>query len=77
MQVTDHHIIVNNDALQQTGRESIVFPAHEEVIEVGDVGSHGQTQVRLPKRVMSVELENAGKRDPGRMRKKRTDCVVG
>ena len=31
---------------------------------------------RLPKRVMSRELENAGKRGPGGKEKKWTDCVA-
>ena len=31
---------------------------------------------RLPKRVMSGELENAGKRGPGGKEKEWTDCVV-
>ena len=31
---------------------------------------------RLPKSVMSGELENAGKRGPGRKEKERTDCVA-
>ena len=31
---------------------------------------------RLPKRVMSGELENAGKRGPGGKEKKWTDCVA-
>ena len=31
---------------------------------------------RLPKRVMSGELENAGKRGPGRNEKEWTDCVA-
>ena len=32
---------------------------------------------RLPKRVMSGELENAGKRGPGGKEKEWTDCVAG
>ena len=31
---------------------------------------------RSPKRVMSGELENAGKRGPGGKEKERTDCVA-
>ena len=31
---------------------------------------------RLPKRAMSGELENAGKRAPGREEKEWTDCVA-
>ena len=31
---------------------------------------------RLPKRVMSGELENAGKREPGGKEKEWTDCVA-
>ena len=31
---------------------------------------------RLPKKVMSGELENAGKRGPGGKEKEWTDCVV-
>ena len=31
---------------------------------------------RLPKRVMSGELENAGKRGPGGKEKEWTDCVA-
>ena len=31
---------------------------------------------RLPKRVMPGELENAGKRGPGRKKKEWTDCVA-
>ena len=31
---------------------------------------------RLPKRVMSRELENAGKRGPGGKEKEWTDCVA-
>ena len=31
---------------------------------------------RLPKRAMSGELENAGKRGPGGKEKERTDCVA-
>ena len=31
---------------------------------------------RLPKRVMSGELENSGKRGPGRGEKEWTDCVA-
>ncbi|CAN0326090.1 unnamed protein product, partial [Ascophyllum nodosum] len=31
---------------------------------------------RLPKRIMSGELENAGKRGPGRKEKEWTDCVA-
>ena len=32
---------------------------------------------RLPKRVVSEELENAGKSGPGGKEKKWTDCVAG
>ena len=35
------------------------------------MGDHG-----LPKRVMSGELENAGKRGPGGKEKERADCVA-
>ena len=47
---------------------------HEEVVVAGALLRMGDH--RLPKRVMSGELENAGKRGPGGKEKEWTDCVA-
>ena len=50
--------------------------AHEEVAMGGGAAPHGMGDHRLPKRIMSGELENAEKRGPGRKEKEWTNCVA-
>ena len=68
-------ILSYKDALQRTECESIeTKPCARGVLWAGALLRMGDK--RLPKRVMSGELENAGKRGQGGKEKKWTDCVA-
>ena len=68
-------ILSYNDALQRTERESTETTVRtRRLLRAGALLRMGDH--RLPKRVMSGELENAGKRGPGRKKKDWTDCVA-
>ena len=61
MQVTDHRIVCNNEALHRTGCESIKFPAHEGGTKVEDVVLHGRTHIKVTEE-SHVELGRARER---------------
>ena len=66
---------VNNSTLQRTQCESIETTVRtRRLLWAGALLRMGDH--RLPKRVMSGELENAGKRGPGGKEKEWTDCVA-
>ena len=68
-------ILSYNHALQRTQCESIETTVRtSRLLWVGALLRMGDH--RLPKRVMSGELKNAGKRGPGRKEKEWTDCVA-
>ena len=68
-------ILSYKDALQRTECESIGTTVRtRRLLWAGARLRMGDN--RLPKRVMSGELENAGKREPGRKEKEWTDCVA-
>ena len=68
-------ILSYKDALQRTECESIETTVRtRRLLWAGAVLRTGDH--RLPKRVMSGEVENAGKRGPGGKEKECTDCVV-
>ena len=68
-------ILSYKDALQRTERESIKTTVRtRRLLWAGAVLRMGDH--RLPKRVMSGELKNAGKRGPGGKEKEWTDCVA-
>ena len=68
-------ILSYEDALQRTKCESIEATMRtRRLLWVGALLRIGDQ--RLPKRVMSGELENAGKRGPGGEEKEWTDCVA-
>ena len=72
---SNKRILSYKDALQRTECESIEITVHTRRLlwsgALLRMGDH-----RLPKRFMSGELENAGKRGPGGKGERRTDCVV-
>ena len=66
---------INQDALHRTQCESIETTVRtRRLLWAGALLRMGDH--RLPKRVMSGELENAGKRGPGGKEKEWTDCVA-
>ena len=68
-------ILSYKDALQRTQSESIEATVRtRRLLWAGALLRMGDH--RLPKRVMSGELENAGKRGPGGKEKEWTDCVA-
>ena len=68
-------ILSYKDALQRTKCESIETAMRtRRLLWAGALLRMGDQ--RLPKRVMSGEFENAGKRGPGRKEKEWTDCVA-
>ena len=68
-------VIINKDALHRTQCESIETTVRtRRLLWAGALLRMGDH--RLPKRVMSGELENAGKRGPGGKEKEWTDCVA-
>ena len=67
--------LATKDALQRTECESIETTVRTmRMLWAGALLRMGDN--RLPKRVMLVELENAGKRGPGGKEKEWTDCVA-
>ena len=78
MQVAEQarkRVLSYKDALQRTECESIETTVRtRRLLWAGAVFRMGDH--RLPKRVMSGELENAGKRGPGGKGKEWTDCVA-
>ncbi|CAM9498388.1 unnamed protein product, partial [Ascophyllum nodosum] len=68
-------ILSYKDALQRTQCESIETTVRTRRLLWAGVLLH-MGDHRLPKRVMSGELENAGKRGPGGKEKQWTDCVA-
>ena len=75
MQVAEQaHPLVQRCPSPNPMREHRNNRTHEEVVVGGALLRMGDH--RLPKRVMSGELENAGKRGPGGKEKEWTDCVA-
>ena len=72
---TYKRILSYKDALQRTECESIETTVRtRRLLRSGSLLRRGDH--RLPKRVMSGELDNAGKRGPGGKEEERTDCVA-
>ena len=75
VQVANKRILSYKDALHRTQCESIETTVRtRRLLWAGALLRMGDH--RLPRRVMSGELENAGKRGPGGKEKEWTDCVA-